>query len=135
MPRLRFAAHVLSLIAGSGSRLPAQQPPISEFEKIIPQLMRDQNVPGLAIAVVDEREVLWCRCFGVTDYASKQPITPDTMSSIQSMSKTFTATAVLIAAQEGLVCCSVNGTHSDYLRRLQGSLPVRDSPGSSAGSG
>ena len=37
------------------------------------------------------------------DYVSKQPVTPDTMFSIQSMSKTFTATAALIAAQEGLV--------------------------------
>ena len=55
MTRPWFSALVLFLVAGSANRLPAQQSPASEFEKIIPQLMRDQNVPGLAIAVVDER--------------------------------------------------------------------------------
>ncbi len=95
------ACRQIFLIAGSVNRLPAQQDIPSEFENTIPELMSDQNVPGLAIAVVDERGVLWCGEFGVTDYVSKQPVTADTIFSIQSMSKTFTATAVLIAAQGG----------------------------------
>jgi hypothetical protein len=43
MTKLRFAALVLFLIAGSGSPLPAQQPLTFEFEKTIPQLRQPMH--------------------------------------------------------------------------------------------
>jgi hypothetical protein len=43
MARRRFVALVLFLIAGSESRLPAQQPLTFEFEKTIPQLRQSMR--------------------------------------------------------------------------------------------
>jgi len=73
------------------------------FEEEIPSLMRDQRVPGIAAAVVDEQGVVWCRGFGTTGGESPRDVDPDTIFSIQSASKTFTATGVMLAVQEGLV--------------------------------
>ncbi len=64
----------------------------------------DENkIPGVAVAVVTDREVLWTEGFGFTDVDRKTPVTPETLFSIQSMSKNFTAAAVLAAARDGLV--------------------------------
>ncbi len=69
----------------------------------IPKMMKESKIPGLSIAVVDREGVIWTAGFGYTDYNCKTPVTPETIFSIQSMSKTFTATAVMIAVRDGLV--------------------------------
>ena len=76
---------------------------IESFRKSIPKLMRDQRVPGLAAAVVTGSKILWLEGFGYTDWDKKIPVTQDTLFSIQSMSKNFTAAAVLKAVEEGLL--------------------------------
>lgn len=65
--------------------------------------MQQENISGLAIAVVDDKSILWEEGFGYTDWDQRIPVTPKTLFSIQSMSKSFTATAVMFAAQDGLV--------------------------------
>ena len=63
--------------------------------------MAEQHVPGLAVAVVDGDRVVWQQGFGSTDDDGATPVTADTIFSVQSMSKTFTATAVMQAVQAG----------------------------------
>ena len=65
------------------------------FDKVgesIPQRMKRDGIPGLSVAVLDRRSILWSAGYGRTG-RGKQPVTPETLFSIQSMSKTFTATA------------------------------------------
>jgi CubicO group peptidase (beta-lactamase class C family) len=76
---------------------------IQEYRQLIPQLMAEQGLPGLAVAVVDDTRVLWVEGFGYTDDDHKTAITPDTIFSVQSTSKTFTAVAVMLAVQDGLL--------------------------------
>lgn len=76
---------------------------IANYRSRIPQLMRAQHVPGLAVAVVDGSTVLWQQGFGTTDRGGGSKVTADTVFSVQSMSKTFTATAVMAAVQAGRV--------------------------------
>ena len=76
---------------------------IEEYRQDIPQRMQQENVSGLAIAVVDDRKILWAEGFGYTDWNRRVPVTSGTLFSIQSMSKSFTGTAVMFAAQDGLI--------------------------------
>ncbi len=78
-------------------------PIIQKYRQLIPQLMAEQDIPGLAVAVADDTGVLWAEGFGFTDNDRKTPVTPDTIFSVQSISKNFTAAAVLLAVQEGLL--------------------------------
>ena len=73
---------------------------IATYREQIPKLMAGQDVPGLSIVVVDRDRVLWAEGFGNRD-DQRDPVTPDTIFSLQSMSKLFTATAVMQAVQEG----------------------------------
>ncbi|WP_158293019.1 MULTISPECIES: serine hydrolase [Kribbella] len=74
---------------------------IARYQELIPQLMAEQGVPGLAVALVDRERALWVEGFGYRDHQGGAPVTADTIFSIQSISKLFTATAVLRAVAAG----------------------------------
>ncbi len=86
---------------------------IADFRQQIPARMQQENVAGLAIVVVDDQGVLWAEGFGYTDWDRQTPVTADTLFAIQSMSKSFTATAAMLAAQDGLV--DLDAPITDYL--------------------
>ena len=61
---------------------------------IIDDLMRSHGLAGLVVAVVRD-EVAVSRGFGVRDVGSREPVTPQTMFHLASVSKSFVATAVV----------------------------------------
>jgi CubicO group peptidase (beta-lactamase class C family) len=76
---------------------------IKELQSNIPQWLKESDVPGAAVAVVDDRRILWKEVFGHTDRSKKKLVTAKTLFSIQSMSKSFTALGILMAVQDGLL--------------------------------
>jgi D-alanyl-D-alanine carboxypeptidase len=56
---------------------------------------RHLDQPGVAIAVVHGDELVWARGFGLADVAARRPVTPETVFRLGSITKTFTATALL----------------------------------------
>ncbi len=74
---------------------------IASYQVKIPELMAQQQIPGLAVALVDGDRVVWQQGFGSTDRGGRTPVTVDTIFSVQSMSKVFTATTVMQAVQAG----------------------------------
>ena len=76
---------------------------VASLRDSVRDVMAAGSIPGLAIAVVDTDRILWMEGFGATDSDGATPITPATLFSVQSMSKTFTALAVLTAARDGLL--------------------------------
>lgn len=107
---LAFAACVFS----TGSSLRAQdfkrpgpdpnvEAAIDVFDASVPGIMDRGGVPGAAIALVDDRGILWAQGFGETGGRGKQPVTADTPFLICGLSKLITATTVMLAVQDGLV--------------------------------
>jgi CubicO group peptidase (beta-lactamase class C family) len=76
---------------------------IEKMEKQIHEFMAKGSIPGLSIAMVDEKKVIWDEGFGYTDKTKENRVTPETLFSLQSMTKTYTATTLLILASKGLV--------------------------------
>ena len=74
---------------------------IATYRARIPELMAEEDVPGLAVALVDAKQTLWVEGFGRTGGRDSVPVTGDTIFSVQSMSKLFTATAVMQAVAAG----------------------------------
>jgi CubicO group peptidase (beta-lactamase class C family) len=58
-------------------------------------------VPGLALAVVADGEVLDARGYGYADLEQKRPVTPDTTFAIGSCTKAFTTTALAMLVERG----------------------------------
>jgi CubicO group peptidase (beta-lactamase class C family) len=69
----------------------------------IRQLMAENRTAGLAIALVDGRRVVWTQGFGYADVAARRRVTADTVFHIGSVTKTFTAAAVMQLVARGLV--------------------------------
>lgn len=60
-------------------------------------------VPGTAVAVVVDGEVVLCEGFGTRDLATDEPMTADTHFPIASDTKAFTAAMLCLLADEGLL--------------------------------
>jgi CubicO group peptidase (beta-lactamase class C family) len=65
------------------------------------QQRQTHHVPGMAIAVVMDDEVVLTRGFGITDVEEETPVTPETIFGIGSATKAFTATLVGTLVDEG----------------------------------
>jgi len=65
--------------------------------------MAKAGVEGAAVCFIHNGAAVWVEGFGVTDRPSGTPIRSDTIFSIQSTSKNFTAAAILIAVQAGIL--------------------------------
>lgn len=65
--------------------------------------MARDRIPGVAVGVVEHGRLVYARGFGWRDVENHLPITPDTLFPLGSCSKTFTATAIALLADEGKV--------------------------------
>src|SRR5215204_218590 len=85
---------VLLFISADAPALVASQD--ATFDKVaslVQQKMSEYGVPGVGFAVLKNGQ-LTARGFGVTNVDNPQPITPDTIFALASISKTVTTTAM-----------------------------------------
>lgn len=109
MRRHRFVvAVVVMLVAGgcgsSGGGEPSASPTGPDRAArsdlvFFARLTGDQ--PGCAAAVGVDGQVVWRGARGMADLATRAPLTTDTVFDIASVSKQFTATAILLLAADG----------------------------------
>ena len=59
------------------------------------------HIPGMAIAIVQDDEVILTHGFGVADIENETPVTPDTLFAIGSSTKAFTSTLVGMLVDDG----------------------------------
>jgi len=59
------------------------------------------KIPGVAIGVVDNQKLIWAKGFGYSDVESKKLMTPETLCRIASITKTFTAAAIMQLRDQG----------------------------------
>jgi CubicO group peptidase (beta-lactamase class C family) len=108
MRRHAAAAGVLVLLLAAAPALAVRRPPAqtdAAFEQLatlIDQKMTEYGVPGVAFGVVKDGR-LTMRGFGVTNVDNPQPVTPDTIFALASISKTVTTTAMMRLVEQGKV--------------------------------
>jgi CubicO group peptidase (beta-lactamase class C family) len=74
---------------------------LPEIEKVFEQFWQERKAPGLVFGVVIDGEVVMMKGYGVRERATNDPVTPDTVFRIASMTKSFTALAILKLRDEG----------------------------------
>ena len=65
-------------------------------------MCHDLHLPGLALAIVQDDQVIYQHGFGVADTTSR-PVTPQTPFIIGSLSKSFTALAIMQLVESGKI--------------------------------
>jgi CubicO group peptidase (beta-lactamase class C family) len=63
--------------------------------------MRTASIPGLAIGIARGGRVLFVKAYGMADIAGRRPVTTDSMFHIASVTKTVTATGIMMLIEEG----------------------------------
>jgi len=120
---LRFLA---ILAFGLSAVVPASAPDES-IESVIDEEMSASGVPGLAYAVVTEGEITSVGARGVVRGGGDTKATPDTPFLTGSISKSFTALAVMQLVEEGII--DLDAEVSEYLDgfagRPAGAITVR----------
>jgi len=65
------------------------------YEAWVQGQMLYRDLPGLAVAVVVDQDVVWTKGFGFADRSKPTPVTPRTLFRMASHTKLFTATAIM----------------------------------------
>jgi len=69
--------------------------PFEALDELIRRQMEADGLPGLAIALVRGGETVWSRGYGVADLGTNEPVTPQSVFSIQSVTKPVVTTALM----------------------------------------
>ncbi|MDB9952245.1 beta-lactamase family protein [Porticoccaceae bacterium] len=84
------------------------------LDTLIRQQMRKRKTPGLAIAVTKDDKVIYSKGFGARNLKQYLPMTADTLIGIGSVTKSFTAMAMVRLQEMGLL--SIEDSVSKYLK-------------------
>jgi len=104
------------------------QPPAKSIADALERFVENHTVAGTVTLVADKDKVLSLETVGYADLAAKQPMRPDNLFWIASMTKPVTAAAVLMLQDDGKL--SVDDPVAKYLPELadlktSGGKPVR----------
>ena len=81
---------------------PAASPDFVAIDAYLDHEMRDVRIPGLALGIVHNDEIVHLKGFGAAD-ASGRVVTPQTPFILASASKSFTALAIMQLVEDGTV--------------------------------
>ena len=97
-----------ALLAGCGEPAHDWNPPASvtpdRFSKVramIQDTLQKGGAPSLSIAVAENGNAVWEESFGYADKGKKIAATPDSLYALASISKSFTATGLMVLAERG----------------------------------
>src|SRR5213078_1154481 len=91
----------------------AEAAPMDAINQFIEAQMRRQQIPGLSLAVVKDGKLLLTRGFGLADVENNVSATPETVYQIQSITKMFVASSMMMLQREGKL--SLDDELSKYL--------------------
>lgn len=110
-------AMLLAPMPAAQAELARIQAAVPEIDQIFSDFQRTSHAPGLTYGIVADGRLVHVRSFGVQDLEAKRAVTPDTLFRIASMSKAFTALAVLKLRDEGKL--SLDATAETYVPELR----------------
>jgi CubicO group peptidase (beta-lactamase class C family) len=98
----RFTLFIFFLLASFISFAQAPTPTtLRAIDRYIDTLMRDWNIPGLALGIVYNDQLVYSKGYGYRNLEQKLPVTTTTLFPIASNTKLFTATAAVLLEEEG----------------------------------
>lgn len=72
-----------------------------QIDSYLSSLIDTAGIPGIAIALTNGQDVIYAKGFGFANIQAKEKLTPSHFFHVASISKTFTATAVMQLAEQG----------------------------------
>ena len=106
---------LMSITAASGNDM--NDILAKRIDAVFEPVYNNPNEPGAAVIVFQGKETIYSRCFGLADLETRTPVTLETNFCIASVSKQFSAVALLQLAEEGKL--SLNDPLSKFFPEFQ----------------
>ena len=87
------------------------------IDKVFGEVYNNPDEPGAAVLIMQGDDIVYSRCFGVADMETKAPVTFETNFCIASVSKQFSAVALMQLAEQGML--SLNDPLSKFFPEFQ----------------
>ncbi len=100
---LLLALLLVGFVPAAGQQPAAAPDRAALIDAYVAQEMARYAIPGLSVVIAKDNRIVYEKGFGFADLENKVPFTPQTVSRIGSVSKTFTATAVLQLVERGKI--------------------------------
>ena len=104
-----LAAHAVLAAGAFAQSAPGSSPALTRedleawLDAFVPSALQQGDIAGLAVAVVKDGQVLLEKGYGLADVRSKVPANAGTVMRVASLSKAFTATAVMQLVEQGKI--------------------------------
>lgn len=76
---------------------------MKDLESVLREIMAGWDIPGLAVGLVRNGEMIYAKGFGVQSLETQAPVTLDTVFCVQSIFKCLVATAVMQMVERGKI--------------------------------
>ena len=124
----------LMVLLASAMTAVAQDKPTQTLDALAPEIdgrfarfQAEAHIPGMVYGIVRDGRLAYVKGIGVQDLDAKRPVTPDTRFRIASMTKAFTALAILQLRDEGRL--GLDDLAETYVPEMKGWVyPTADSP-------
>ncbi|MFZ5721647.1 MAG: serine hydrolase domain-containing protein [Pseudomonadota bacterium] len=124
--RTLLACAVLAFAPAAHAATPDAET-LAKVDRIFADWRLSAHAPGLVYGVVADGKLVHVKGLGVQDLDANTPVTPDTLFRIASMSKAFTALAILKLRDEGKL--SLDAPAEAYVPQMKGwRYPTADAP-------
>jgi N-acyl-D-amino-acid deacylase len=101
---LFLLVHSIAPLSAQEKKLPVtgvEDPRLAAFDRMMIRFMEEHKIPGAALAVSKDGRLVYARGFGYADVDAKTSVQPAALFRIASVTKPFTATAVLHLVDRG----------------------------------
>jgi len=96
-------AHVVAIAAGLSIAFVAAAATPPELDARVEAVMRENGVPGMAVAIVEQGKVVHAKGYGVRRLGSPEPVDADTIFPTGSTGKAVTTAALAVLVDEGKI--------------------------------
>ncbi|HEX5284784.1 MAG TPA: serine hydrolase domain-containing protein, partial [Bryocella sp.] len=98
---LFFSASLTCFVQLSAQTTELPSATAQQIADLATRTLRDTGVPSASIAIVENQRVIYAHAFGLANVLPAKPATPEMAYPIGSISKQFTANAILLLQQRG----------------------------------
>jgi len=101
IPAILFFLTIFHALAAAVPETGKTHKALRPFDQMMRDFVRENEIPGVALAVAKDGRLIYARGFGWADRENQEPVQPHSLFRIASISKPITAVAILRLVEEG----------------------------------
>ena len=103
MKNILMIAALMTLFTVAQAKTMKNDEMTRRIDPVFGAVYNHSDEPGAAVLIMQGNDTLYSRCFGVADMVTREPVTFETNFCIASVSKQFSAVALMQLAEQGLL--------------------------------